>query len=281
MTVDFERIATNGIRLNVACAGPSDGPLIVLLHGFPEFWYSWRRQIEPLAVAGFRVLAPDMRGYNLSDKPRGLAAYRIDRVAADIVGLIDHAGREKAVVVGHDWGGAVAWSVAMRHADRVERLVVLNCGHPAAMIARLRTDSRQRRKSWYIFLFQVPWLPETYARAKGFRSLVNALRATSKPGTFSDVDISRYRQAWSQPGAMTAMINYYRATLQRRAPHVSPRIRVPTRIIWGTADAFLLRELAGDSLAFCDRGTVTYLDASHWVQHELADEVTRLIAAPD
>jgi pimeloyl-ACP methyl ester carboxylesterase len=280
IAVEFARVPTNGIHLNVAGAGPRDGPLVVLLHGFPEFWYSWRKQIEPLAAAGFRVLAPDMRGYNLSDKPRGISAYRIDRLAADVVGLIDHAGRSKAVIVGHDWGGAVAWATAMRHPDRVERLVVLNCGHPTAMFARLRSDARQRRRSWYIFLFQLPWLPELGARAGNFRVLVRALRATSRPGTFTDDDMSRYREAWSKPRAIRAMLNYYRAALRRRAPHMSPRVRVPTRIVWGTRDAFLLRELAEDSVAFCDEGSVTYWDASHWVQHELPDEVTTLIARP-
>src|SRR5471032_562929 len=150
MTLAFHRIRTNDIALNVALDGPANGPLVILLHGFPEFWNAWREQIPALASAGCRVMAPDMRGYNLSDKPRGLQAYRADVLAKDIVGLIDSAGRQTAVIVGHDWGGAVAWSVAMRHPERVSRLVVLNCAHPVAMLRRLRHDRAQLRKSWYI-----------------------------------------------------------------------------------------------------------------------------------
>jgi pimeloyl-ACP methyl ester carboxylesterase len=275
--MEFRRVQTNGIELNVACDGPEDGPLVILLHGFPEFWYAWRKQIPMLAAAGCRVLAPDLRGYNLSDKPRGIASYRADVLANDVVGLIDWAEREQAVVVGHDWGGAVAWSVAMRSPSRVSRLIVLNCAHPVAMLKRVRTDRAQLKRSWYIFAFQLPWLPEAFARAKNFRVLVRALEGTSRRGTFSDEDIAKYREAWAQPGALTAMIDYYRAALRAKAPRVSPKVTVPTQIIWGVRDAFLGRELAEDSAAYCERAQVEYVDASHWVQHELPEGVTALI----
>jgi pimeloyl-ACP methyl ester carboxylesterase len=275
--VNFRRIHTNGVTLNVACDGPEDGPLVILLHGFPEFWYGWRAQIPALVAAGLRVLAPDLRGYDLSDKPRGISAYRADVVAADIVGLIDDAGRDRATIVGHDWGGAVAWTIAMRHAERVSRLVVLNCGHPSAMLRRIATDPRQLARSWYIFALQFPWLPERLARANDFRMLVRALRGSSARGTFSDDDFARYREAWSQPGALSAMIDYYRAALRRRPPKSSPRVRVPTHVIWGTHDRFLGRELAEDSLEYCDHGELTYLDTTHWVQHEAAERVSDLI----
>jgi epoxide hydrolase 4 len=176
----FERIATNGITLNVACAGPADGPLVILLHGFPEFWRPWRAQIEPLAAAGFRVMAPDLRGYNLSDKPPGISAYCADVIAGDVAGLIDAAGRRQARIVGHDWGGAIAWATAMYHPSRVERLVVLNCGHPVAMKRRLRHDLRQFARSWYIIALQVPWLPEYFARRRRFRLLVATMRGSSR-----------------------------------------------------------------------------------------------------
>lgn len=274
----IHRIRTNGIELNVACDGPDDGPLVILLHGFPEFWYAWRAQIPALAAAGHRVLAPDLRGYNLSDKPLGISAYRSDVLVNDVVGLIDSAKREKATIVGHDWGGAVAWAVAMSYPGRVERLVVLNCGHPSAMMKRIRADRRQLARSWYIFAFQLPWLPELLARANDFQLLVHAMRRSSRAGTFSDAVIAEYRTAWSQRGALTAMINYYRAALRRRAPKMPRRVTVPTQLVWGTGDAFLGRELAEDSLAYCDAGRVEYLDGSHWVQHELPDRVTELIA---
>src|ERR1700712_2582822 len=143
-------IATNGIHLHVVEAGPARGPLLILLHGFPEFWYGWHRQIEPLAAAGYHVVVPDQRGYNLSDKPEGIAAYNIDTLARDIVGLIDEAGAAKAYVAGHDWGGAVAWWLGIKHPERIEKLVLLNIPHPQVMRRALLKDSVQRKKSSYM-----------------------------------------------------------------------------------------------------------------------------------
>jgi pimeloyl-ACP methyl ester carboxylesterase len=277
--MNHRRIAANGITLNVAVAGRDAAPPIILLHGFPEFSHAWHAQFPTLAAAGFHVLAPDLRGYNLSDKPTGISAYRADIVADDIAALIDTTPNKRATVVGHDWGGAIAWTLAQRHAARVSQLVILNCGHPSAMMKRIATDPRQLLRSWYIFALQLPWLPERFARANDFRVLVHAMRGTSRRGTFTDDDIMRYREAWSQPGALTAMINYYRAALRRRPPKVSPRITVPTHIIWGTRDRFLGKELVEDSLRYCDHGRATYLDASHWVQHEQPERVSELIIA--
>ena len=145
------------VRLHYVEAG--EGPLVVLLHGFPEFWFSWRFQIPALAAAGFRVVAPDMRGYNLSSRPAEVAAYDTDRLAADVRGLIRELGAERALLAGHDWGGAVAWITAMNHPEVVERLAILNVPHPRRMLQGLRTP-RQLAKSWYFLAFQVPWLPE-------------------------------------------------------------------------------------------------------------------------
>ena len=144
-------IQTNGIRLHVVQAGTENGPLVILLHGFPEYWYGWRHQIEPLAAAGFWCWAPDQRGYNLSDKPEGVDAYRIDTLAGDILGLIEAAGQDKAVIVGHDWGAAVAWHLATYYPERVEKLCILNVPHPSVMVQTLRKGFVQLRKSWYMF----------------------------------------------------------------------------------------------------------------------------------
>lgn len=271
-------VTTNGVRLHVVEAGPADGPLVVLLHGFPELWYGWRRQIEPLAGAGYRVLVPDQRGYNLSDKPRGVSAYRLDALAGDVVGLIEDAGREKAAIVGHDWGAIVAWWLALTHAERLERLAILNVPHPAVMRRHLRSSRRQLRRSWYIFLFQLPWLPEWFLRRRGFRNAVRALRA-SRPGTFSDADIEVYREAWSQPGALRSMLHWYRAALRapsRRPPSV--RVSVETLMLWGCRDVALGREMAAPSIDLCDKGRlILFEQASHWLQHEEAENVTRLL----
>jgi epoxide hydrolase 4 len=271
-------VATNGVRLHALEAGPADGPLVILLHGFPELWYGWHRQIEPLAAAGYRVLVPDQRGYNLSDKPRGIGSYRLDLLAGDVIGLIDAAGRDRARVVGHDWGGAVAWWVGINFPHRVERLAVLNVPHPYVMRRHLRHNRAQRRKSWYIFFFQLPWLPELYFRRRNWAAGERALLATSRPGTFTAADLALYREAWSQPGAITAMIHWYRAGLRRPPPRpAGPRVEVPALLIWGTGDRFLGREMAQPSIDLCDHGRLELLDASHWVQHEEPAAVQRLL----
>ncbi len=277
-------VNTNGrtggpIKLHVVQAGPVDGPLIILLHGFPEFWYGWKHQIEPLAAAGYRVWVPDQRGYNLSDKPDGIGAYTIDTLAADVVGLIDAAGVEKAVVVGHDWGAAVAWWTAATNPERVERLVVLNVPHPAVMKWFASRDIGQMTKSWYIGFFQLPFLPEALARLGNWAMMARTLRSSSRPGTFADADLANYKTAWSQPGAFRAMVNWYRAALQR-PPARSTRIRItmPTLLIWGVRDRFLKREMVQPSIDLCDNGRVVFFEnATHWVQHEEADRVTELI----
>lgn len=155
-TVRFSRVAANGIELHTAEAGPAEGPLVFLLHGFPEFWYSWRNQIPALAENGFRVIAPDQRGYNLSGKPDGVSNYDLDRLAADIVGLADHFKRESFNVVGHDWGAAVGWWLAGKYAPRLQRLAVLNAPHPAVWVDAMRHDPVQKRKSSYVRFFQLP-----------------------------------------------------------------------------------------------------------------------------
>jgi pimeloyl-ACP methyl ester carboxylesterase len=272
-------IATNGVRLHAVEAGPEDGPLVILLHGFPEFWYGWRHQIEPLAAAGFRVLVPDQRGYNQSDKPRGLSAYRQDTLALDIVGLIDEAGRERAHVAGHDWGGLVAWWLGIHHPGRLARLAVLNVPHPWVLRRTLRTNPEQRKKSSYILFFQLPWLPERALRKNDWALAVKALRATSRPGTFTDEDLRLYREAWSRRGAITAMLSWYRAAV-RRHPRLSPhqRVTVPTLLVWGARDRALLREMARPSIDLCDDGRLVFFDeATHWVQHEEPDRVSSLL----
>jgi pimeloyl-ACP methyl ester carboxylesterase len=270
-----------GVSLHVARAGPADGPLVILLHGFPDFWYGWRRQIGPLAAAGYCVLAPDQRGYHFSEKPRDVRAYALDELAGDVVALIEASGRTSAVLVGHDWGGVVAWHVATRHPDRVDRLAILNAPHPAVILRHLWTRPTQTLRSWYVFALQVPWLPELGLRGFGGRPLAELLRRTSRPGTFSDDDLAQYRRAWEQPGAMRAMVNWYRAGL--RSPSGQPprpRVRAPVLILWGVKDPALSTDLARASLALCDQGRLEfYDDASHWLPHEEPERINRRLLA--
>ncbi|WP_435017651.1 alpha/beta fold hydrolase [Tundrisphaera sp. TA3] len=265
------RVPTTGITLNVAEAGPEDGPLALLLHGFPEFWYGWRNQIGPLAEAGYRVVVPDQRGYNLSDKPAGVAPYALDTLVDDVLGLMDALGRERAaIVVGHDWGAIVGWWAITRAPGRFERAAFLNGPHPALILRELRESRAQKLKSWYAFAMQVPWLPEKFLGRDSGRFLARGLEKTSRPGTFTEADLAFYRDAWSRPGALKGMIAWYRAAF-RHKPKMpdDPRITVPTQIIWGLKDAFINRSLARASYALCKTGRIEWIpEASHWVQHE-------------
>ena len=198
------------LRLHYVEAG--DGPLVVLLHGFPEFWYGWRLQIVPLAAAGFRVVAPDLRGYNLSSQPDGVAAYTADKLAADVRGLIRELGAESALLVGHDWGGTVAWTAAMNHPEVVERLVILNAAHPRKLNEGLRHPSQLARSLWYFFFFALPELPEHHVRAKDWQFFQHFLRDAQPP--YTKQETNSYIDSWSQPGAPAAMIDYYRAAVR-------------------------------------------------------------------
>jgi pimeloyl-ACP methyl ester carboxylesterase len=270
---------TNGIRLHAMQAGPEGGRLLILLHGFPEFWRSWIRQIEPLAEEGYYVLAPDQRGYNLSDKPLDPAAYNLDELSKDITGLIQAAGRQKAVVVGHDWGGVVAWWLGIHHPEMLDRLVILNAPHPAVMRQMLASNPDQIRRSSYAFFFQLPWIPEAVSRNNDWEMVEKALRETSMPGTFSPQDFEYYRQAWWKKGAFTAMLNWYRANLRYLAETPKDaRISIPTLLIWGTQDFALSQHMAEPSIETCDQGRLVLVeDATHWVQHEKAEQVNQLI----
>jgi pimeloyl-ACP methyl ester carboxylesterase len=274
-----ERITTNGVSLHVVTDGPQDGPLVLMLHGFPEHWYSWRKQIPFFAERGFRVWAPDQRGYNESDKPDGVAAYNIEELSKDVLGLIDASGSDKVYLVGHDWGAAVAWWTAMRHPERLHKMAVLNVPHPVVMENTMRKSLRQLRKSWYIFFFQLPFIPELGFKRGGGREMAEGLRKTARRGTFSDEDLQIYREAWAKPGAVTGMMNWYRAMFRAR-PHIPTdiRIKVPTLLIWGARDVALSREMAQPSIDLCDDGRLVMIEeATHWVQHDEPDRVNQLL----
>jgi pimeloyl-ACP methyl ester carboxylesterase len=280
-TPEFAAMPGRGVTLHVARAGPADGPPVILLHGFPDFSYGWRRQVGPLAEAGFHVLAPDQRGYHLSEKPRGLKHYTLDTLADDVVALIEATGRPKAALVGHDWGGVVAWHVATKDPDRVERVVAINAPHPTAMSRHLWTHPSQALRSWYVFAFQLPWLPEAALKRFGGRPLAEALRRSARPGAFTDDELDRYRRAWSEPGAIRSMLNWYRAWFQAadRLP-ARPRVRPPALILWGKKDPALNPGLANDSLSLCDQGRLVFFpEAGHWPHLEEPDDINRRLLA--
>ena len=274
-----EQVATNGIRLHAVQTGLADGPLVILLHGFPEFWYGWRRQIPALVEAGYRLWIPDQRGYNESDKPPEVSAYRLETLASDVLGLIDAAGRNRAIVIGHDWGGVVAWHLAEHHPERIDRAAILNVPHPAIMMKHLRRNPKQMLKSWYALFFQLPWLPERLAGLKHGKLLEQALVRTSLRGTFSPGELEEYRQAWARPGALTSMLNWYRAAARYPAStKAAKKIITPTLLIWGVHDIALGREMAQPSIELCEDGELTFIEeATHWVQHEVPLRVNQLL----
>jgi pimeloyl-ACP methyl ester carboxylesterase len=266
-----------GLRLHAALAGPKTGKPVILLHGFPEFWAGWKKQIGPLAEAGYRVIVPDQRGYNLSDKPKGVSAYRLDLLAKDVVNLMDALGYEKTIVVGHDWGGVVAWAVAVLYPERVERLAVLDAPYPPVIFQNLRANPGQLLKSYYMFLFQLPAIPEALLQRQDWKRMVNSMKKTSPPNTFTLKDFDYYQEAWSQAGALTAMLNWYRALFRHPAKlPAKPRLGMPTLLLWGGQDFALGRELAEASIQLCEQGELVVFDkANHWIQHEQAAEVNR------
>lgn len=279
--VKHQSVSINGIQLHLVTAGPETGKLVILLHGFPEFWFGWRKQVDHLVGLGYRVVMPDQRGYGASDKPKAVSAYGIDVLAQDVAAIIAWAGLSSALLVGHDWGAAVAWRTAILFPDKVEKLVILNVPHPDVMQANLRGNWRQTLRSWYIFFFQLPWLPENLLALQGARRLAHSLRSTSVPGTFTSAELEEYQRAWTQPGAIRAMLNWYRAALRapgERLSRTRRRIRMPCLIIWGAKDRFLGQEMASESLEYCDHGRLELIpDATHWVQHEQAEKVNALL----
>ena len=272
--ISYLFIPVNKINLHVALAGPRDGNPVILLHGFPDASFGWDAQIRSLAQAGFFVIAPDQRGYNLSDKPKGIENYRVDLLVADILALADELGLPQFNLAGHDWGALVSWNLVESNPQRVKRLAILNVPHPKVMNEFLRINWQQRLKSWYAFFFQLPFLPEIVLGAFNWGMLARQMR-----NSFSETALNRYRAAWSQAGAMTAMINWYRCLFQH-PPQNKPaiRIRVPTLMIWGKLDSHLMWQMAPGSIALCENGRLEYLeDATHWVHQDKPDQVNRLL----
>jgi pimeloyl-ACP methyl ester carboxylesterase len=254
-----------------------EGPLVVLLHGFPEFWYSWRSQIPALVRAGYRVIAPDLRGYNLSSKPEGIDAYRLTTVVQDIAGLIVKTTEPPCVLAGHDWGGVIAWFLPMLHPGLVRKLVVLNSPHPVPLSRELRHSKGQKLRLAYQVLMQPPHLPELFMSLFGFAALRMMLR---RAGNFSAPEIAHYVEAWRQPGALAGMTNYYRALRRHRAalrPLVRP-LDIPTLMIWGERDPVFTRGTTENFSEYVpDLRIERVVDAGHFVQTDAPDRVNKAL----
>jgi pimeloyl-ACP methyl ester carboxylesterase len=269
--IEHLHLQAGEVRLHCAVLGPTNGPLILLLHGFPQCWVAWRHQMPELAAAGFRVVAPDLRGYGGSDKPAGVAAYRTELLARDVVELVAALGRDRADLVGHDWGGQIAWHVAMWHPERVRKLAILNVPHPQRMLQGLRT-TKQLRKSWYIFFFQLPFLPERFVSPERMR---NGFRhGPVRKGAYDDQDIEAMIAA---VGDRTPALNYYRAAARYPGPRWKP-VEAETLVIWGQRDTALGAELAEPDPRWVPRARVERIaEASHWVQADAPERVAGLL----
>ena len=256
-------VSVGDVSLHVVFAGPADGEPVILLHGYPEFWYAWRGPMAVLAKAGYRVIVPDQRGYNNSDKPSDVDAYTLDKLAGDVVALADALGYEKVYLAGHDFGGLVSWWTLLLHPDRVSRFAIINKPHPYASNS-YETD--QKSISWYRTFLKIPWLPGYVGRLGNWGLLVRNLRATSMPGTFSEADMDQYRSAWDNDGAIHSMGAWYRANADFDIDAGQARISVPTLVVIAPNDAFSPIDLARRSALFLEHGQVLELQAgTHWV----------------
>lgn len=270
-----EMIRAGDLRMHAVVEGPEDGPLVVMLHGFPEFWYSWRYQIKALAAAGYRVVAVDQRGYNLTEK-RG--PYDLFTLASDVAGLIHALGHDRAVVMGNDWGGVVGWVFGAHYPSLAEKLIVCNAPHPSVGSTALRSlYLLQVLKSWYALAFQVPVLPELLTTANDYKLFAHVLKRQTK-GVIGDEEISYFKRAWAQPGALTAGVNWYRAALRSWARgHLKDlTVRTPSLLIWGDRDAYLTTRTAEWTRHYVANLKIAYIrGASHWVQQDSPEIVNR------
>jgi pimeloyl-ACP methyl ester carboxylesterase len=278
----YQTIRANGIDFNVATAGSGER-LALCLHGFPESSFSWRYQMPLLAQLGYRVWAPDLRGYGGSSRPAAVAAYALENLEEDVAALIEASGAKDVVLVGHDWGALIAWYYAMFGRLPISRLIIMNVPHPALMQKGLRTR-RQLMKSWYIFFFQLPWIPEWGLARRGYEAIGRVFRdmAVDK-SRFPEEVLGVYRDAAAVPGALTAMVNYYRALIRglgrTRRRGIVP-INIPTLVIWGEVDAALGKELSYGTENYVSNLTLRYLpNVSHWVQQEAPETVNAMIEA--
>jgi pimeloyl-ACP methyl ester carboxylesterase len=270
------------VRLHYAERGAGDR-LVIFLHGFPECWYSWRHQLAALGER-FHVVAPDMRGYNLSDKPPRVEDYRIERLVDDVTGLVRHFGATRACIVGHDWGAAVAWAVAEKYPEYVWKLAALQV--PPGRVWAENMSLRQLLRSWYMFFFQIPKLPEWWISRNDFAAIDDAFRKSARPGTFTVKDLAVLKAAIREPGALTAAINYYRANVwsrlfRRNTDNGDGRVRVPTLFIFGERDFAILPETARGVDAYVDAPyrELRLAESNHWVQQEFPAEVNAALSS--
>lgn len=279
--ISIRWVEAGGLTFEVAEAGQGER-LALCLHGFPELHYSWRHQMPALAAMGYRVWAPNLRGYGGTSRPEGIDAYRLDALAADVAALIDASGAQDVTLIAHDWGAIIAWYFAIRQIRPLKQLVILNVPHPLCARREMRRW-RQLRKSWYIFFFQLPWLPERLLGRRGAAPIGRVFRSSAvNKELFTDSEVAPYRAAASRPGALRAMLNYYRALLRRRdiASVGDGVVHVPTLMLWGEQDVAIDIHVLDDTGRYVPDLTLRrFPHASHWVQQDIPAEINAALEA--
>jgi pimeloyl-ACP methyl ester carboxylesterase len=282
--VQLIRVAANGIHFEVATLGAGDR-LALCLHGFPEHAYSWRYQMPLLARLGYRVWAPNLRGYGNTDSPREVSAYKISTLVEDVAGLIRAANPRETLLLGHDWGGLLAWLLAMEQPQLIDRLAIMNVPHPTCF-ARELCRPGQLARSWYFFFVQLPWLTEFLLSRGNGRATADLIRRTSRnPARFPNDALEVIRANAARPGGLTAMLNWYRAAfrggeIRRYSASNAPIIRVPTLFLWGDADVALsLRTTRGTEQYVSDLTMRVLPGVSHWIQQEAPEAVNAMLEA--
>ncbi len=280
MTLQSNFLQLHEGKIHYMSAGDVDNETIIFLHGFPEFWYAWRKQVSYFSDK-YHVVAPDLRGYNKSLKPKRVKNYKIDLIAKDVIAIIEDLGKEKVILAGHDWGAAIAWHIALLYGERLSKVVVLNVPHPFVFRRTLMTNLKQLSKSWYIFFFQIPFLPTWYLGRNNFSRCAKMLVESSQEGSFTEADLEQYKVAWANGNSMNCMVMWYKAMMRypmQMDQYKQKKVNIPIKIIWGKNDIALVPKMAEESLAYCKQGKLTYLEeATHWVQHDEPEKVNQLI----
>ncbi|GAB1604936.1 epoxide hydrolase 4-like [Argonauta hians] len=272
-------LSLKNVKVHYVSKGDEGKPLMLFLHGFPECWYSWRFQITEFSKT-YRVVAFDQRGYSLSSKLAEKKDYNIDNLSADVCEVVKALGYKECVLVGHDWGAAIAWNTAINYPQIISKLIIMNCPHPLAFANYLKSHFSQIRKSWYMFFFQIPYLPELIYSHNNFEALEKVFKSSagvrSENMTKEDLDV--YKYAFSQPGAITGAINYYRANLGRAQKSDVENLKMPVLIIWGMKDIFISHEMAADCSKYVNNLLIKYIDdATHFVQLDRPEIVNNLM----
>jgi epoxide hydrolase 4 len=270
-------LQVNGIQIHCRVSGNPQHPALVFLHGFPEFWYAWQKQIGFFESRDYYLIIPDQRGYHLSDKPSAISAYRLSILAEDIIAVLDALKVDKCLLVGHDWGAAVAYYLGAKFSRRIHKLIILQLPHPQVIMRYIRHEKAQRKRFSYIYFFQIPWMPESALRKNNYRRLRHALLKFSKKGTFLPDDIGLYLSAWQQKNTLRSMLNWYRAAFWYRSDiKAIGTISLPTQIYWGEKDAFMMKEMIRDSMPYFTEAELHYFpEGTHWIHHELPDELNQ------